>query len=311
MRPSTLAVYRSTFERAWAVVNCSHPIVPSGQGATYPAPVGVLAGDLNPSRAPSPSGANSSAMVAALLGGGGKGPGAATNDVGSLDSGFRLSVAQKSCSLALKWGWINGEIPMPPVCPIDRIMLDRATRMTGYPWSINWTAVNSLTEWDDHFAHLKRAAGNTPIAAWEIIQFEGGESDAKMSFKERQARDIIARILQKPETVEESDDIELKIEEAKSSFMARFGKGGPGHERWPYDMLSDALKSSLGHNPTYHPNTSESKRSEIREEMKVWLLKFFIRWRDSNPSEQTVERFRQEILHFRDHMNELFSQYFR
>jgi hypothetical protein len=255
--------------------------------------------------------ATSSDTIAALLGGGGEGPVACANDASSSGSGFRLSVAQKGCSLVLKWGWINGEIPMPPVCPIDRIMLDRATRITGYPWSINWTAVNSLAEWDDHFAHLKRAAGNTPIAAWEIIQFEGGDSDAKMSFKERQARDIIARILQKPETVEEPDDIELKIEEAKSSFMARFGKGGPGHDRWAYDMLSDALKSSLGHNPTYHPNTSESKRSEIREEMKVWLLKFFIRWRDSSPSEQTVERFRQEIVDFRDHMNELFSQYFR
>jgi hypothetical protein len=45
--------------------------------------------------------------------------------------------------------------------------------------------------------------------------------------------------------------------------------------------------------------------------MKVWLLRFFIRWRDSGPSEQTVERFREEIISFRNHMNEVFGQYFR
>jgi hypothetical protein len=303
MRPSTVSVYRNVMDRAWEAVECPHFENPSSLsvGKNSQNPLGEMKMQINaPVLESVPTSANS--HLDELL------REVTKQTLSPRSTGFRLSVAQKNLSLVLKWAWINGEIGMPPVCPIDRIMLDRASRITRKPWTTNWTAVNSLEEWDAHFAHLTKAAGGTPIAAWEIIQFEdGGESDGVP----QDVQSLLEQLGVVPKQNKPLADLDKKIEAAKHSFMARFGKGGPGHENWPYDMLTDALKSSLQHNPTYAESTSETMRNEIRAVIKNWGLEFLARWRNAGPEGQTVELFRKEIVDFRDFMNAKYRRYFR
>ena len=310
MKIATMSVYRYTFDRAWTVVNCFHEEL--NGSVTSDIPIQDTSSNLSTEYKSSDSSISNddpiAAAMTALLGVGNRVGGEL---VKNSQEGFRLSVAQKNLSLILKWAWINGMIPMPPVCPVDRIMLDRASRITGLPWSVNWTSVNSLEEWNSHFDHLLRAAGEIPVAAWEIIQFEDDSDASKASFRDRQAREILDRLLKTESSAIVSEDFDAKIEAAKISFMARFGKGGPGHDEWPYDMLTDALKSSLQHNPTYRESTSDTMRSEIRHAMKRWGIDFLARWRDTDPAGQTVERFRDEIVSFRNFMNDQYGPYFR
>jgi hypothetical protein len=89
---------------------------------------------------------------------------------GSRDPGFRVSHAQKSLGVSLKWLWCIEDIPAPPQCPIDRRILKAA----GYQGSSPWTAVNSL---DDHrrlVAVLRTAATakGCSLAEWEVGAWE-------------------------------------------------------------------------------------------------------------------------------------------
>jgi len=302
-KPGTVNVYRSTFDRAWRVVVCEHG-GPSGDVASAPETKSPIREGAGAAVTASTNDASNSLrdLVRNVV--------SAPPKRVTSSGGLRLSVAQKNLSLILKWSWINGLISAPPVCPIDRIMLDRASRVTGHGWSVNWTSVDSLEEWDQHFAHLLRAANGMPIAEWEIIQFEGGGEDIQ-SPRDREMKELLYRILGKESPKPDPASHEKKVEDAKISFMARFGKGGPGHDEWPYDMLTDALKSSLQHNPTYKETTSGDMRAEIREAIKRLGLEFLGRWCELSPSEQTVERFREEIVSFRDTLNGLYRPYFR
>ena len=302
-KPGTVNVYHSTFDRAWRVVDCGHR---DSNGTTTSTP-----DTGSPVR-----GVEQQVTTVST-----QGPSTPLRDLVrnvvseppkrvTSSGGLRLSVAQKNLSLILKWSWINSLISAPPVCPIDRIMLDRASRVTGHGWSVNWTSVDSLEEWDQHFAHLLRAANGMPIAEWEIIQFEGGGEDIQ-SPRDREMKELLDRILGNESSKPDPVSHEKKVEDAKISFMARFGKGGPGHDEWPYDMLTDALKSSLQHNPTYKETTSGDMRAEIRDAIKRLGLEFLGRWCELSLSEQTVERFREEIVSFRDTLNGLYRPYFR
>lgn len=299
MKPTTLNVYRSTFDRAWQVVDCAH-------GSAAPSTANAADFGVGLGQPAVPSSPNLSNPKGAGAGNTSRPTWSSSGD----DGGLRLSVAQKNLSLILKWSWINGLISTPPVCPVDRIMLDRASRITGQTWSVNWTRVNSLNEWDEHFALLLNAAKGMPIAEWEIIQFEGG-ADETESHRDRQMRDILNQLLGTNSSEPSADSHDKKVNDAKLSFMARFGKGGPGHDEWPYDMLTDALKSALQHNPTYKDTTREEVRSEIRETIKRLGLNFLKRWHDLQQVEQSVDRFRLEIVDFRDELNSLYRPYFR
>ena len=207
--------------------------------------------------------------------------------------GFRISHGQKYLSLLLKHSWINGEIGIPPVSVIDRIILDRASALTGRPWHQPWTQVNDIEEWQSHFDLVSSAANGIPVAAWELIQFELDSATAQ-------------RLWFEPI---ENVNLDNEIETAKKSFMKRF-KAVPNDPDWIVIMKKDAIRSALGRNPLYSPEAREPMRAAFREALWRWGIEFLLRWKDLSKSEQTVTRFREEILALRDDMNERFGGYF-
>ncbi|OZA15591.1 MAG: hypothetical protein B7Y05_03145, partial [Polynucleobacter sp. 24-46-87] len=86
-------------------------------------------------------------------------------------NGFRISHAQKSLSIYLKHLWCLGQIPLPPICPIDNVVL-KLTEAKGV--DATWTFVNSLDEHKKRFTLIDNEARKKklPIAEWEILNFK-------------------------------------------------------------------------------------------------------------------------------------------
>ncbi len=278
MRPTTLDVYTSTYARALGGLHCHH----NGEQVGSPSPATPRAtlehlgqGDFAPRGA-----------------GGFTSTGPSTGRMG-----FKLSVAQKCLSLALKHAYAHGVIGRPPVCPVDRIVLNAASSVTGRPWRVNWTDVNKIEEYDRHFDLLNEAAGFRGIADWELLRFEQIIDDAPTwganVAKERRL-----------------DQLE-RLPLAKLSFLRRFGGVPAGDHSWPEAMLKDALRSSLQHNPTYLQSTPEHVRITIRQAMRRHIAQFLQRWTELSPERQTVAEFRQAIAEFRDEMNIAYGKWFR
>jgi len=298
-KPTTMDTYVFTMERCWNAVKCDCArdgeieVVSFGDsdadddsstsGETSPKPKSPnSSGEAQPSR----SGADMLAdLIAAAIRGNKKSRGQG--------GGFRVSHAQKSLSLTAKHAWINGVIPMPPFSVIDRIILDRASAITGRGWVRPWTHVNDIEEWQAHFDLILQAAGKMPVAAWELIQFE---------------RDGIASGHQWWEA-ENLANLDEEVEKAKKSFMNRF-KSAPGDPEWPAIMLKDAIRSAVGRNPLYADGVPEQSRAAFREAWRNWLIDFLLRWKNLGESGQTVDQFRQEVSALCADMNGQFGQYF-
>lgn len=180
---------------------------------------------------------------------------------------------------------------------MDRIVLNAASSVTGRPWRINWTDVNSIEEYDRHLELLSEAAGFRGLADWELLRFERLIDDAP-SWGANVARE------------RRRDRLE-RIPSAKESFLRRFGVVPPGDHSWPEAMLKDALRSSLQHNPTYLPSTPEHARITIRQAMRRHIVQFLQRWTELPPGQQTVTEFRDAAVAFRDEMNAAYGKWFR
>ena len=76
-------------------------------------------------------------------------------------------------------------------------------------------------------------------------------------------------------------------------------------------MLTDALKSSLQHNPTYKEEATEQQRTEVRGAMRSFLRAFVTRWTKRPAIEQTIETFQEEMLAFQRFMNDAHGDCFR
>ena len=298
-KSTSMDTYVFTMERCWNAVECDCARVggmgvasfgdgdadddPSTSGGTSPTPKSPnSSGEAQPLRS---SADLLQDFLAAAMSGNKK-----TRGQGG---GFRVSHAQKSLSLVLKHAWINGVIPIPPISVIDRIILDRASAITGRGWVRPWTHVNDIEEWHAHFEFILQAAGKMPVAAWELIQFE---------------RDGIASGHQWWEA-ENLSDLDEEVEKAKKSFMRRF-KLAPGDPDWPVIMLKDAIRSALGRNPLYADGVPEQSRAAFREAWRNWLIAFLVRWKNLGESGQTVDQFRQEVIGLCADMNDQFGQYF-
>lgn len=83
--------------------------------------------------------------------------------------GMRIGLAQKALNLYLKYLWCLGEIPEPPHCPIDRIVLER---LPGYQ-NVCWTQIDSLDEYRRIIAAAKIAAKGVSLAVWELDLYNG------------------------------------------------------------------------------------------------------------------------------------------
>lgn len=84
---------------------------------------------------------------------------------------YRIAHAQKSLSLVVKHLWAHGLLPEPPLCPVDRRILKAADPRTR----IRWTCIDSMQEYNDAIAKLRKAADSqaTALAVWELQIFSG------------------------------------------------------------------------------------------------------------------------------------------
>jgi len=211
--------------------------------------------------------------------------------------GFKLSVCQKSLSLALKHAWAHNQLATPPVCPVDRIILNLASQITGESWRTNWTDVNSYDEYEAHVRLITKAASPRNIAVWELLSFENLIPAMKLN-----------QIDADSELLEDGSN---RIQLAKLSFIRRFSGGAQGHQDWSEYMLKDCLRSSLQHNGTYLPTTPESAKTLIRASMRALIVDFLVRWEDTPEAERTMELFKSEMSAFQLSMNSQFGRWFR
>jgi len=82
------------------------------------------------------------------------------------DGVFRIGIAQKALNLYLKFLWCLDRIPMPPHCPVDALILKK----TGNT-KIRWTKIKTIVEYQEAITELKKAAGQLPLAKWELEQY--------------------------------------------------------------------------------------------------------------------------------------------
>ena len=79
---------------------------------------------------------------------------------------LRIGTVQKALNLWLKIVWcLNPEWPLPPHCPVDRIVLQKVSI------NRNWTELNSVEEYASWISKIRSYAtsqGYSSIAEWEL-----------------------------------------------------------------------------------------------------------------------------------------------
>ena len=85
-------------------------------------------------------------------------------------SEFRISHAQKSISIYVKYLWCLDLIPEPKICPVDRVIL---TQTDAKSKDVAWGYVNDVSEHKRKFKYIieSAAAANLSIAKWELFLF--------------------------------------------------------------------------------------------------------------------------------------------
>lgn len=86
------------------------------------------------------------------------------------DNGFTLGNSQKVLSVYLKYLWCFGFIPMPPACPLDRVMLT----ISKAPYNKrSWGKINSIDEYLEKYSYLVIAAKKKklPLPVFELLSF--------------------------------------------------------------------------------------------------------------------------------------------
>lgn len=81
------------------------------------------------------------------------------------NSRFRIGIAQKLINLHLKYLWAAGFIDQPPHCPIDGIIRDKAKI------NYDWTTSDSIDNYKQAIADLRKVAGSKPLPIWELEEF--------------------------------------------------------------------------------------------------------------------------------------------
>jgi hypothetical protein len=77
---------------------------------------------------------------------------------------FRIGIAQKALNLYLKFLWCVGLIPMPPHCPFDSIIIRYLPECND----LNWTATDSIYDYQRLVDAARKKAYGKPIAKWEL-----------------------------------------------------------------------------------------------------------------------------------------------
>lgn len=85
--------------------------------------------------------------------------------------GLRISHAQKSLSLFMKYKWITSKnYPEPPACPIDRRILSHVKAPIAQR---SWTKTNSIDEYKQQLQFIRSKIRYNSIAKWELKTFNG------------------------------------------------------------------------------------------------------------------------------------------
>jgi hypothetical protein len=77
---------------------------------------------------------------------------------------FRIGIAQKALNLYLKYLWCVGLIPMPPHCPFDSSIIGHLPECMNF----NWTAIDSIDDYQKLVNSARKKADDKPIAEWEL-----------------------------------------------------------------------------------------------------------------------------------------------
>jgi|ERR1035438_4143573 hypothetical protein len=85
---------------------------------------------------------------------------------------YRIGHGQKALSLVLKHLWCHGLLPkgtMPPVCPVDRVMLTKVRP----DHRIAWTKIDAMGDYEAALDVIRAKAGSDPLAVFELFTFSG------------------------------------------------------------------------------------------------------------------------------------------
>ncbi len=74
---------------------------------------------------------------------------------------FRIGTAQKAINVYLKFLWCLNQIPEPPHCPIDGIVLNKLKN------GAKWTKLDNIDEYKKIIAEIERVKGARSISEWE------------------------------------------------------------------------------------------------------------------------------------------------
>ena len=87
---------------------------------------------------------------------------------------FRIGPAQKALNLFLKYLWCGGEIPSPPHCPFDAVVIARLPSSMYMPW----TQIDSIEAYVQLVCAARVAAGNMSLADWELRLYQDAYAGA-------------------------------------------------------------------------------------------------------------------------------------
>lgn len=85
---------------------------------------------------------------------------------------FRISHSQKSISVYFKHLWCLNHIPIPPQCPVDRIILTRANAPIN---ERSWGFINDIETHRNRYNIIRQASladGFDNVSIWELENFE-------------------------------------------------------------------------------------------------------------------------------------------
>lgn len=88
------------------------------------------------------------------------------------DGRFRIGTAQKALNLYLKYLWCLGEVPEPPHCPIDAVVLRHVPACKD----VRWTRIDSIEEYRRIIGCAKIAAKGVSLAQWELVLYSAARN---------------------------------------------------------------------------------------------------------------------------------------
>lgn len=85
-----------------------------------------------------------------------------------VNASIPIGVVQKAFNLYLKLMWCLKEIPEPPHCPLDKVIIDKLP----FKHRKSWTKIKGIETYKTLVVELKKIAGDKSLAVWELETYE-------------------------------------------------------------------------------------------------------------------------------------------